>query len=500
MIHIRSELGKGTEVEVNLPLEKSDSSIDCSSMARSDIEVYGLVEAQKCLEDLRNIAQGKTIAIIRDNTSITDGQACLEPKWQCIEKYFTTWFGFTIIDPMDLEMLEKADVVIGEKDGSYLKSHLKINMDFHRILLIREGMTCVLEHRSCLDMASVENIWYPIGPYKLARAVLGLFKDRTGSGTVVQNARLEIPSQNSDHSSTSTLSSRSSTPKSSTKQSIAEHSITRHTDADSISEDVPTRLAPEVVIKPEPLQVPTTAGKIIPSESESGATQAFQNMHSLQKMQSLRVPVAEPVSPESPNQTFTPGMVSPQIEDDTSLRVLAVDDNILNLQLLHRYLIKRPNDIVVTARNGVEAVAAVRQATTPFDIILMDLSMPDMDGFEATRLIRVFEKSLKHREASEIKDQIFTTEHNVNIRDDAEKDPEVRLEEMEETEEAEEYMVPKQIHAYIVALTGLASRRDRDAAEESGFDDFLTKPISFAKIGKLLTRKSAEKGRKGMLV
>jgi DNA-binding response OmpR family regulator len=47
--------------------------------------------------------------------------------------------------------------------------------------------------------------------------------------------------------------------------------------------------------------------------------------------------------------------------------------------------------------------------------------------------------------------------------------------------------------AYIVALTGLASRRDRDLAEECGFDNFLTKPISFKRIGELL-RGLSEKG------
>ena len=50
---------------------------------------------------------------------------------------------------------------------------------------------------------------------------------------------------------------------------------------------------------------------------------------------------------------------------------------------------------------------------------------------------------------------------------------------------------PNQLHRAtreldIVALTGLASRRDRDLAEECGFDDFLTKPISFKRIGELL--------------
>jgi DNA-binding response OmpR family regulator len=56
-------------------------------------------------------------------------------------------------------------------------------------------------------------------------------------------------------------------------------------------------------------------------------------------------------------------------------------------------------------------------------------------------------------------------------------------------------MVEKEMsRAYIVALTGLAGRRDRDEAVECGFDDYLTKPISFGKIGELLKRLSAEKG------
>jgi CheY-like chemotaxis protein len=491
MIHIRSELGKGTDVEVNLPLEKSDSSTNCSSMARSDIEVYGSVEAQRCVEELRKIAPGKTVAIIRDNASTTNAQTCPEPKWECIKKYFSTWFGFTIIDPKDRHILANVDLVIGEKDGNYLKSHLTEDMDIYRILLIRDGMTCVLERRSCSDTASVENIWHPIGPYKLARAVLGLFKNRPDAKAVVQNASLEAPSQSHVQASTPTPSSGTSTPISSTKQSMSEYSNIRHNEAGQASEDLPIRLASDLIVKPEPLKIPATTTTTICSDEDSGAAQALQNM---QNMRSLIVPDTKPVSPESLNQTFAPGMLSPQIEDDTSLRVLAVDDNILNLQLLHRYLIKRPNDIVVTARNGVEAVAAVRQAKIPFDIILMDLSMPDMDGFEATRLIRVFEKSLKHREACEIEEHAFTGEHAVRDLENAEKHAGKKV------EETEMPTTPIQMHAYIVALTGLASRRDRDEAEESGFDDFLTKPISFSKIGELLAWKSAEKGKREMSV
>lgn len=49
--------------------------------------------------------------------------------------------------------------------------------------------------------------------------------------------------------------------------------------------------------------------------------------------------------------------------------------------------------------------------------------------------------------------------------------------------------------AYIVALTGLASRRDRNEAVTSGFDDFMTKPISFGMIGELLGRMSRCRGK-----
>jgi CheY-like chemotaxis protein len=493
MIHIRSELGKGTDVEVNLPLEKGNSSTNCSSMIRSDIEVYGSLEAQKCVEAVRKIAHGKSVAILRDNPSTTDGQACIGPKWQCIEKYFSTWFGFTVIDPEDRLMLANVDLIIGEKDGEYLRSYLSAESKINRVLLIHDGMTCVQERRSCSDKASVESIWNPIGPYKLARAVLSLFKDRPVSKDV-QNATLEVPSKGSEQPSISTPSSGSSTPMSSTKQSVSDYVGLANTENDEVLGVLPIRPASDVIVKPEPLQIADSTTTTITNDGETGAAKALQNMQSL--------PIAQPTSSESPNQTFTPGMLSPQIENDTSLRVLAVDDNILNLQLLHRYLIKRPSDIVVTARNGVEAVAAVRQAKTPFDIILMDLSMPDMDGFEATRLIRVFEKSLKHREASEIEENAMRAENAARGASLSEESSEISSTQEASTwkERLEETEPRKQTHAYIVALTGLASRRDRDEAEESGFDDFLTKPISFSKIGELLTRLSAEKGRKELRV
>lgn len=74
----------------------------------------------------------------------------------------------------------------------------------------------------------------------------------------------------------------------------------------------------------------------------------------------------------------------------SGLQVLAVDDNPVNREVLGEVL-RRLGVQVTEAVNGVEAVHAVKARS--FDLVFMDGSMPEMDGFEATRLIRHWEKS-----------------------------------------------------------------------------------------------------------
>lgn len=74
------------------------------------------------------------------------------------------------------------------------------------------------------------------------------------------------------------------------------------------------------------------------------------------------------------------------------LNVLVAEDNAVNRMVIKGLLGKLHIEPELV-ENGVAAFNAVRQASAPYDLILMDCEMPEMDGFEATRSIREFELS-----------------------------------------------------------------------------------------------------------
>ena len=118
------------------------------------------------------------------------------------------------------------------------------------------------------------------------------------------------------------------------------------------------------------------------------------------------------------------------------LRILLAEDNVVNQRLATRLLEKRGHRVAVAA-NGHEALDAL--AKDSFDLVLMDVQMPEMDGMEATAKIRDMEK--------------VTGKHQP-----------------------------------VVALTAHAMKADHDLCLAAGMDGYLTKPIRQQELDELLEK------------
>ncbi len=123
-------------------------------------------------------------------------------------------------------------------------------------------------------------------------------------------------------------------------------------------------------------------------------------------------------------------------EPSGSLRVLVAEDNLVNQRLVTR-LLEKKGHFVVVAGNGREAREALEKES--FDLVLMDVQMPVMDGFEATAAIR-------KREGG------------------------------------------KGIRVPVVALTAHAMKGDRGKCLAGGMDGYLTKPIRPQQLDELLEK------------
>ncbi|EAW09053.1 response regulator [Aspergillus clavatus NRRL 1] len=120
---------------------------------------------------------------------------------------------------------------------------------------------------------------------------------------------------------------------------------------------------------------------------------------------------------------------TPKSPTTNGLHVLIVDDNDINLKIMATFM-RRIGCSYETAINGLDALEKYQKTPRPFNYVLMDISMPVMDGISATNKIR---------------------------------------------EHEEEQSLPR---SAIMAITGVASTGMQQQAFAAGIDDYLVKPLS----------------------
>lgn len=118
-------------------------------------------------------------------------------------------------------------------------------------------------------------------------------------------------------------------------------------------------------------------------------TVTFQSQVGVGSEFAVELPYELPVAVQAPS-TRTPVLPSTALriewEGDRPARVLIVEDVLVN-QLVARKLVESAGATVCIASSGAAALVA-HEADGPFDLILMDCQMPEMDGYEATAKIR----------------------------------------------------------------------------------------------------------------
>ncbi|KAJ5780431.1 CheY-like superfamily [Penicillium paradoxum] len=379
-IRIRSRPGEGTIVHVSLPLArpvgKESPNFEPSGQLVQQTETL----TQTLL--LREGYPGRRAAI----WGVDPAGVTANSDWSEIARYISDWYDMEIVSwtpeaDIDIVLMDEADL---PKFRTIAPSATLPAL----LVLCRKSVDYSGARNEWLPLAtSVNIIRRPCGPHKLARSVMKcLTHDQSRSATPVSAMQPKsLPLR------TTSLPSAIGSP---------------------LTSSADVRSAPE-------LQFPESYPMTMPQ---------------------LQSPPPIEILPEEVSENpFPSPLLDGGANSSRLARVLVVDDNQINLNLMMTFLKKRHLTSLHAAENGKLAVEAVERLQSGYDIIFMDMSMPVMNGFEATRAIRSLEKDTDDRKP-----------------------------------------------AIIIALTGLSSSRDEYDAMASGVDLFLTKPVSFREVSRLL--------------
>lgn len=463
-IEVRSKLHEGTTVEVALPVKRpmpgqpstqttpySDTMAGANSTGGSSVDNSLLLLRDQWSSETVTLWQPEPVA---------------DTRLRCIVKsYVDEWYGLQFVDQ---RLCDSCGVVVVEEEDLELLLNRLASTPGRRPALVvlcsvfsRHSAALVqsLEERIC---SAVEFVSEPCGPHKLARSLrLALEKQ-----AVVKSRFQRLFDQQAIVPPVAPIDQPILTQEpDSTVDQLAEMDLNQPGESNDakVVQATETFAASQVshnaqMAIHDPITALRTPRNFV-SEGDSFPFPMHAQENSRMRRESDRSWALrqQSVSDDTPS---TPGAIAQQPStplspvsavNEVNPHVLLVDDNRINLRLLDTFLRnKRKYRKVEQAEDGQQAVDAVKATQEPFDIIFMDISMPVLDGFEATRAIREFEDSQGAKPG-----------------------------------------------AMIIALTGLASARDQSEVFNSGCDIYMTKPVSFKEVGKLLNNWEAHRSING---
>ncbi|KAG0209331.1 hypothetical protein BGX33_005673 [Mortierella sp. NVP41] len=246
----------------------------------------------------------------------------------------------------------------------------------------------------------------------------------------------------------------------------------RHESAGRTSLDTFQLPASSTPTSPSSSSTPSNASE--PPVQEKNATEGVKASES-KSLPTLvtTTTTTESTKPASPTYAkVVESTMKPLTIDGAPLRILLAEDNAVNQKIAVGVLKKLGYENVDIAENGLEVIQKLDQGSV-YDVILMDVSMPVMDGIDATKTI--VDRRLRGllSDAAESSCDSLTPEGYQNNG--------VNYQETLPDRGFKDYM-----NVYVIALTASAMGSDKERCMEAGMDDFMTKPFALLEMKRVL--------------